>query len=65
MKKLISLLLALSIMLTMVSVVAIAENTDEPVTLTILSLKNESAPQEALNEMFDNFTKMYPNTNLN
>ncbi len=61
MKKLISLLLALSIMLTMVSAAAIAENTDEPVTLTILSLKNESAPQEALNEMFDNFTKMYPN----
>ena len=61
MKKLVSLVLALSMMLTMVAFSATAETTDEPVTLTILSLKNESAPQEAFNEMFENFSKQYPN----
>ena len=61
MKKLVSLVLALSMMLTMVVFSATAETTDEPVTLTILSLKNESAPQEAFNEMFENFSKQYPN----
>ena len=64
MKKLVSLVLALSMMLTMVAFSATAETTDEPVTLTILSLKNESAPQEAFNEMFENFSKQYPNVNF-
>ena len=58
MKKLISVLLVIALMSTMVLSFASAE---EKVTIEILSLKTEEAAQNAFNEMFANFQKMYPN----
>ena len=58
MKKLISVLLVITLMSTMVLSFASAE---EKVTIEILSLKTEEAAQNAFNEMFANFQKMYPN----
>ena len=58
MKKLISVLLVITLMSTMVLSFASAE---EKVTIEILSLKTEEAAQNAFNEMFANFQEMYPN----
>ncbi|MDD3212504.1 MAG: extracellular solute-binding protein [Eubacteriales bacterium] len=62
MKRLISLLLTIALLSTMVIGFASAE---DKVTIEILSLKNEQAAQDAFNELFAGFQKLYPNVEFN